>query len=121
MKIIETRTYGYFDYFMGILLIILPIFGRTVNLAQVIVPMSLGALTIFFNLVTAYELSVTNIIPMKVRLKFDFFCGLLLACSPWIFNFSHEIYLPHVLLGITGMLASLMSKTKPQVRLTIWR
>ncbi len=121
MKIIETRTYGYFDYFMGILLIILPVFGRTENLAQILVPMALGALTIFFNLVTAYELSLTNIIPMKVRLRFDFFCGLLLAASPWLFNFAQAVYLPHLMIGITLMLASQMSKTKPQVRLTIWR
>lgn len=121
MRIIETRTYGYLDYVLGILLIALPAFGRNVNLAQILVPLTLGILTIFFNLVTAYELSVTNIIPMKTRLRFDFFCGLVLATSPWVFNFASSIYLPHVILGVIAIGASLMSKTKPQVRLTIWR
>jgi hypothetical protein len=121
MKFIETRTYGYLDYATGILMIVIAGLGRTVNLAQIIVPVVIGLSMILFNLVTSYEISITNIIPMKVRLKIDFFCGALLAASPWIFNFAGEIFWPHVLVGAFAAFASLLSKTKPQVRLTIWR
>ncbi|RZJ34437.1 MAG: hypothetical protein EOO51_09520 [Flavobacterium sp.] len=115
MKVIETRTHGYLDYMTGILLIILPFLaGWDVNASQSIVPMVLGAMTIIMSLMTAYELGVTHIIPMPTHLTIDLVSGLVLAASPWLFGFADQVYLPHLIVGIFEIMASLMTKTRPQ-------
>ena len=116
MRFIETKTHGYMDYLMGILLIVLPgLMGLDMNSAQSIVPMVIGVMTIVMSLMTAYELSVTNIIPMSTHLMIDLLSGIVLAASPWIFGFADEVYMPHLILGILEIGASLMTKTKSHV------
>jgi hypothetical protein len=39
--------------------------------------------------------------------------GLLLAASPWVFGFADAVWIPHVVLGITEFIASLVTKTVP--------
>lgn len=115
MKVIETRTHGYLDYMTGILLIILPFLaGWDINSAESIVPMALGAMTIIMSLMTAYELGVTPIIPMPAHLTIDVLSGIVLAASPWLFGFADDVYLPHLIVGIFEIMASLMTKTRPE-------
>ncbi|HEX9980379.1 MAG TPA: SPW repeat protein [Flavobacterium sp.] len=122
MRFIETKTHGYLDYLMGILLIVLPgLMGLDMNSAQSIVPMVIGVMTIVMSLMTAYELSITNIIPMATHLMMDLLAGIVLAASPWIFGFADEIYLPHLILGILEIGASLMTKTKSHITLSTER
>jgi hypothetical protein len=50
---------------------------------------------------------------MKSHLLVDFFGGLLLAVSPWLFGFSSYVNQPHVALGIFSMVAALITKKHP--------
>ncbi len=116
MRMIETKVHGYMDYIMGALLILLPIIANwDLNSAQSLVPMILGFSAIIYSLVTDYELSVTNMISMKTHLTLDFLSGAVLAASPWLFGFADVIWIPHVILGIVEIMASLMTKTKTHV------
>ncbi len=47
----------------------------------------------------------------------DFLSGVFLAASPWLFGFAEEVYLPHLILGIFEIGASLMTKTTPDVQI----
>jgi hypothetical protein len=119
MRIIETKTHGYLDYLTGLLLIVLPfILKWDINRAESMVMIILGAMAIIMSLMTAYELGVTNIVPMPTHLAIDLLSGIVLAASPWLFGFADRVYLPHLILGIFEIMASLMTKTKPQVNLT---
>jgi len=116
MRFIETKTHGYMDYLMGILLLVLPaILNIDMSSAAGAVPMILGAMTIVYSLMTSYELGITNVISMKTHLAIDLLSGIVLAASPWLFGFADEIYLPHLILGIVEIMASLMTKTKSHV------
>lgn len=118
MRFIETKTHGYLDYLMGILLLVAPaILGLDMSSPAGAVPMILGALTIVYSLMTSYELGVTNVIPMKTHLAIDFLSGVFLAASPWLFGFADEVYLPHLILGIIEIGASLMTKIHPAVHI----
>ena len=74
--------------------------------------MVLGAGAILYSLMTDYELSLNRSIPMKTHLTLDLMSGILLAASPWIFGFADDVYLPHLILGVIEIGASLMTKTR---------
>jgi hypothetical protein len=115
MRFIETKTHGYLDYLVGILLIVLPaILDLNMGNPAGAIPMTLGALTIVYSLLTSYELGVAPIISMKIHLVIDLLSGVFLAASPWLFGFADEIYIPHLALGIFEIFASLMTKNTPR-------
>jgi hypothetical protein len=98
------------DYPVGIVLIAAPwIFGfNDVGGAAVAVPIVIGALILLQSLVTDYEYSVENALPLPVHLATDVVAGIVLAASPWLFGFHDEgtnAWLPHLLVGL-GLIAS---------------
>ena len=111
MKIINTKTHGYLDYIMGVLLIAAPwIFDFARNGAETWVPVILGISTIVYSLFTNYELGVSRRIPMSTHLMLDAVSGILLAASPWIFGFADYVWQPHLILGIIEIGAVLLTK-----------
>ena len=119
MKIINTKTHGYLDYIMGILLIASPwIFDFARNGAETWVPVILGISTILYSLLTNYELGVWRTISMRTHLLLDTASGILLALSPWIFGFADYVWQPHLILGVLELGAVLMTKREPGVSRT---
>jgi len=114
MRFIPTRVHGVLDYLMGILLIAAPfILGFDQGGAETWVPVVLGAGMLLYSLCTNYELGAFRLLSVPAHLMLDFLGGLFLAASPWIFGFADYVYLPHLILGIAEMGASLMTKRVP--------
>jgi hypothetical protein len=115
MRVIPTKVHGYMDYIMGLLLIASPwIFDFADGGAKQWVPVILGAGAIIYSLMTDYELGASRVITMRTHLTLDLMSGILLAASPWLFGFADEVYLPHLILGIVEIAASLMTKREPE-------
>jgi len=74
--------------------------------------MALGIATIFYSVLTAYELGVVSIVPMPVHLVLDALSGLALALSPFLFGFAGRIATPYILLGLFEILFSLITRTR---------
>lgn len=116
MRQIGTKTHGYLDYIMGLLLIVAPwLFGFANDGAATWVPVILGISTIIYSLVTKYELGVYPMISMRTHLAIDLVSGILLAVSPWLFGFAGYVWAPHLVLGIAEIGASLMTKKNPSI------
>ena len=116
MRQIGTKTHGYLDYIMGLLLIAAPwLFGFARGGAETWVPVILGISTIIYSLVTKYELGVYPMISMRTHLAIDLVSGIILAVSPWLFGFAGYIWAPHLILGIAEIGASLMTKRNPSI------
>jgi hypothetical protein len=114
MKPISTKTHGYLDYIMGVLLIAAPwIFDFARNGAETWVPVILGIATILYSLFTDYELGLLRKISMRSHLALDMVGGIFLAISPWLFGFADYVWQPHVILGILEMAAVLMTRSEP--------
>jgi hypothetical protein len=98
------------DYPVGIVLIAAPwIFGFSdVGGAAVTVPIVVGAAILLQSLITDYELSIADVIPLRMHLMVDVIAGIVLAASPWIFGFNDEganAWVPHLVVGL-GLIAS---------------
>jgi hypothetical protein len=109
------------DYPAGILLIAAPwIFAFSdVGGAAVAVPIAVGAVIVLQSLITDYELSVADIIPLPVHLSMDMLLGAFLALSPVIFGFTDEgtnAWLPHVVAGIALIGSGLMTQRHRETR-----
>lgn len=102
------------DYLMGVLLIAAPwIFNFNRGGAETWVPVVLGAGTLLYSLMTNYEYSISKTISMRTHLTLDLLSGILLAVSPWLFNFDEVVYVPHLILGIVEIGASLITQRVP--------
>jgi hypothetical protein len=114
MRVIGTKTHGYLDYIVGVLLMAAPwLFDFARGGAETWIPVILGAGAIIYSLFTDYELGASRRLSMRTHLSLDLMSGILLAASPWIFGFNDYVYMPHLLLGIFEIGASLMTKTVP--------
>jgi hypothetical protein len=114
MKFITTKTHGFLDYIVAILLIAAPwIFDFDRGGAETWIPVVLGVGTILYSLMTDYELGSIPTISMRTHLTIDFISGLFLAASPWIFGFADYVWLPHVIAGFLELAVVLFSKTQP--------
>jgi hypothetical protein len=116
---ITSRMHGTLDYPAGILLVAAPwIFGFSdVGGAAVTIPVVLGVLVLLQSLVTDYELSVANLLPLPAHLGLDVAAGVLLAVSPFVFGFSDEglnAWLPHVVFGLGLIGSGLMTQRHRQ-------
>ena len=103
------------DYPTGLLLIVAPlVFGfADAGAAAVIIPVVLGVMILLQSLITNYELSLVNLLPLPLHLATDVAGGVFLAVSPFLFGFAEEglnAWLPHVVVGLGLILSGLLTQ-----------
>ena len=120
MRFISTGLHGLIDYLTAITLMASPwLFGFAgYNVYATAVSVSFGAVLLVYSMFTQYELGLTrNGLTMPVHLGLDFVSGLTLMVSPWALDFANEVYLPHVIIGASEVLFSIITKkTPPRIR-----
>lgn len=114
MRFLSTRVHGVLDYLTGAFLILTPWLMRfAAGGAETWILVILGAGAIVYSLITDYEWGVAKILSMRVHLMLDLASGILLAASPWLFGFHDYVYMPHLVLGLFEIGASLVTKMIP--------
>jgi hypothetical protein len=114
MRFVPTWIHGIADWLLGVLLIAVPyILGFARGGAETFVPVALGITGLIVTFFTNHEYGIVRKIPMIGHLWVDGFAGILLATSPWIFGFADTVWIPHVVLGVTEFVASLVTETVP--------
>lgn len=114
MRFIPTRFHGVLDYIVGIFLIVAPwVLDFSEHDAATWTMVIAGIIVLLQTAMTDFELGLIRRIPMRNHLMMDFMLGVLLALSPWLFGFSDYVYLPHLILGIFSILASLTTHRVP--------
>ena len=113
MRFVPTRVHGVVDWIMAPLLIALPwLFGFARGGVETWVPVALGVAGLIVTFFTDHEYGIVRKIPMIGHLWVDGVSGLLLATSPWLFGFSDIVWIPHLVLGLAELIASLVTKTE---------
>jgi hypothetical protein len=101
MRFISRKVHAVLDYITGVLLIASPwLFNFADIAAAKWVAIIVGIVILGMALLTDYEGGLRKIISMRGHLMMDIIAGILLAVSPWLFNFSEYVYLPHLIIGI---------------------
>lgn len=116
MRFMPTSVHGLLDYAVGVFLIFSPeILGfNNAEPMATLLPRLLGVLAIIYSLFTQYERGAVRILPMPAHLALDFLSGVLLAASPWLFDFAGQVWAPHLLLGLFEIAASLNTEAWPR-------
>jgi hypothetical protein len=118
MKKLSTRTHGYIDYAVGLLIAASPkIFGFDKKGMQSYLPLILGTGALVYGLFTKYEAGKFRTLPMKIHLLLDEMSGALLAASPWLFNFKKNVKWPHLIFGLIELGTALITKSKSRVEM----
>jgi hypothetical protein len=119
MRFIPTRLHGLLDYLVGLALIGAPwIFGFAPDNvdswgAETITPIVIGALLIVQSFFTNYEWGISKRLSMPSHLMLDMLMGVVLAASPWAFNFAGYVYGPHLTVGLALIVVALVSQRGP--------
>lgn len=114
MQFIPTRVHGIVDYLSGLLLIAAPwLLGFADGGAAQWTAVAAGVAVLGLSVLTDYELGLTRVVPMSAHLALDAGLGVLLAASPWLFGFSHRVWLPHAVIGVFEVLASFVTRRTP--------
>jgi len=101
MRFIGSIAHGTLDYLVAMLLIASPWLLNYFNHgAETWVPVWLGVAIVSYSLCTRYELGIFKIVPFKTHLGLDIVSGVLLALSPWLFEFADTTYLPHAIFAL---------------------
>lgn len=109
---LSTKTHAVFDYIVGALLILVPLFYSEQRDAAVWVPVVIGAILLIQSLMTNYELGAMHLISMPVHLGMDAIAGIVLAASPWVFGFADEVWAPHLIVGLAEIGLALTTRTR---------
>jgi uncharacterized membrane protein HdeD (DUF308 family) len=114
--------HGMLDYPAGILLIASPwIFGFSDVDAARNVAIVIGVVVLAQSLMTDYEFSVVDVLPLSAHLMMDVLAGIVLAVSPWLFGFADEgteAWLPHLVFGLGLLAAGLMTQRERETSRT---
>jgi len=117
---ISTLVHGIIDYLFSILLIASPwLFHFNQIGYQTYVVDTIASIIATYSMFTKYELSISKNISMRTHLWMDIFLSAFLAASPWIFAFADKVYLPHLIMGIAGIVISVLTKRKSPLELPL--
>jgi hypothetical protein len=117
LRVIPTSVHGAVDHVVGPTLIAAPTVLRLPKTSpEGIAPRVNGALAAVYSNLTDYELSLKNVIPMKVHLVLDAASGAALAAVP-LATGAHKRglrhWLPHALAGVFEVAMAVTTKAEP--------
>lgn len=101
MKFISAKVHTVIGLIVGVILLFAPqLFDFADNQMATYVTIGTGVFIILSEMMTTSRLSIIKLIPMRVHLMLDYFTGVFILLSPWIFGFSEEVTIPHIVVGI---------------------
>ena len=117
MRFIPTRVHSAADHVVGPALVLAPTLlrlGRTSP--EGLTARAVGGVESFYSNLTDYELSMKNVVPMKVHLVLDAVGGATLALVPQLTGArkrGKKHWLPHLALGAFEIGMAALTKTEP--------
>jgi hypothetical protein len=117
MRFIPTSVHGAVDHVVGPALVLAPTLlrlGRTSP--EGLTARAVGGVESFYSNITDYELSVKNVVPMKVHLALDAAGGAALALVPQLTGArkrGKKHWVPHLAIGALEVGMAAFTKTEP--------
>lgn len=114
-KLIPTHWHAFMDYIWSVVLLAGPWLStfHEVEAAR-ITSLAGGGLIALLTVLTASEGGIVRIIPMKVHLAMDGVLGAFLIAAPFLFGFSEETHLFHIVMGLIILGAAFFTETRQE-------
>lgn len=110
MNFISRKFHAVLDYSSALILILSPwLFNFADTTAAKLIMILAGVMVLLMSTMTRYEAGLIKAIPMAVHLTADMILGAFLIISPWLFGFSNEVFLPHLILGLLALFAGMFT------------
>jgi uncharacterized protein YhbP (UPF0306 family) len=114
MRVLPTTAHGVFDYLTAFTLLVAPKLWRLDEVPPAAATFYVfgGSLTAT-SLITDYELSMANVLPMRAHLALDVVSGAALAAAPFALGFragGPRYWIPHVAIGASEILTAAITK-----------
>ena len=107
----KVKAHNYIDYVLAVLLMVSPwIFEMGSENMAGRITFSVGLSILLVNFITYHKLGLARILHVKTHLKVDFFLGLFLLVSPFLYGFYETIFLPQLILGLLVITNTLFIK-----------
>ena len=117
LRVIPTNVHSAVDHVVGPALIAAPtVLGLSKKSPEGILPRASGIAAAIYSNLTDYELSMKNVIPMKVHLALDALSGATLAAVPLATGARKrglKHWLPHTVVGAFEIAMALTTKAEP--------
>jgi hypothetical protein len=117
MRFIPTSVHGAVDHVLGPALVLAPTVLRLRRTSpEGIVPRAVGGVEAVYSNLTDYELSVKNVIPLRLHLALDAVGGATLALVPQLTGArkrGKKHWLPHLAIGALEVGMAACTKTEP--------
>ena len=114
MRVIPTTAHGVIDYLNAFTLLVAPKLWRLDEVPPSAATFYVtGGTLAATSLITDYELSVANVLPMRAHLALDVASGAALAASPFALGFRQSgprYWLAHVAIGAGEILTAALTK-----------
>jgi len=117
MRFIPTSVHGAIDHVVGPALVIAPAVLRLRRTSpEGLVARAVGGAEAVYSNLTDYELSVKNVVPMKLHLALDAVGGAVLAVVPQVTGARQrgkKHWVPHLAIGAFEVGMAMLTKTEP--------
>jgi hypothetical protein len=101
MQKINRRFHAVVDYLTGTFLLAAPwALQFNVSTAGTTVCVFAGVVLLIVSMMTDYEGGLAYHVPMAMHLNLEILLGIFLALSPWLLEFSRQVYMPHLIIGL---------------------
>ncbi len=112
---IPTAVYGFFNYAMGLIMITSPwLFGFShQHGASLLLPIYLGWLQIIMAIFSKHEWGFIKVFPVSMHCFIDVIAGSFLLASPFVYDFTSQVWIPQFLCGSVLFLLGIFVKSSP--------
>jgi len=112
MRVISTLYHSVIDYLLGVYIFCVPLMcDYSLTSAAALSLIGVSALLIINGLLSKFDFGYLKAVPNRLHLISDATAGMLLFCSPWIFSFSQQCFLPHIAIGAGVFLFAICTKS----------
>jgi len=109
----KIKAHNFVDYGLAFLLMISPwFFDMDTEKMAGRITFTVGLSILLVNLITYHKLGLARILHVRTHLKIDFFLGLFLIVSPFLYGFYETVFLPQLVLGLFVISNTLFIKLK---------
>ena len=112
---ISTKTYGFFNYLLAIVMIASPwLFGfQHQHGVSLLLPLYLGWLQLIMAIFGNHELGFVKVFPVSMHCFLDVVFGFFLLSTPFIYGYTYEVWVPQFCFGLLMFIFGLYTRTSP--------